>query len=37
LTLEGFGEMMKDLAPYIRLWQETRAAQLGLVASRAGM
>ncbi len=26
LTLEGFGELMRDLQPYIRLWKEMRAA-----------
>jgi 3-deoxy-7-phosphoheptulonate synthase len=26
LTLEGFRTMMRDFAPYIRLWKEARAA-----------
>jgi 3-deoxy-7-phosphoheptulonate synthase len=26
LTIEGFRQMMRDLAPYIRLWTETRMA-----------
>ena len=31
LTLDGFREMMRDLAPYIRLWKESRAAALQAV------
>ena len=27
LTLEGFGQMMRDLKPYIALWKETREAK----------
>jgi 3-deoxy-7-phosphoheptulonate synthase len=27
LTLEGFRQMMRELKPYIRLWQESRAPQ----------
>ena len=34
LTLEGFRAMMRDLAPYLRLWKESR---LELAACRAGM
>jgi 3-deoxy-7-phosphoheptulonate synthase len=26
LTIEGFRAMMRELAPYIRLWKEARAA-----------
>jgi 3-deoxy-7-phosphoheptulonate synthase len=29
LTLEGFRAMMKDLAPYIRLWNQSRAVAVG--------
>src|SRR5580692_2069220 len=29
LTLEGFRAMMKDLAPYIRLWNESHAVAVG--------
>jgi 3-deoxy-7-phosphoheptulonate synthase len=29
LTLEGFSAMMKELAPYIRLWSEARAVPVG--------
>jgi 3-deoxy-7-phosphoheptulonate synthase len=29
LTLESFRAMMKDLAPYIRLWKESRAVPVG--------
>ena len=29
LTLENFRDMMKDLAPYIRLWNESRADPVG--------
>ncbi|MBS1857341.1 MAG: hypothetical protein JST11_18380, partial [Acidobacteria bacterium] len=27
LTLEDFGRMMRDLAPYIRLWNQARAVE----------
>jgi len=27
LTMEGFGQMMRDLKPYIALWKETREAK----------
>ena len=36
LTPDTFREMMRDLAPYVRLWKESRQAA-GLVAGRAGM
>jgi 3-deoxy-7-phosphoheptulonate synthase len=29
LTLDDFRAMMKDLAPYIRLWKESRAVPAG--------
>jgi 3-deoxy-7-phosphoheptulonate synthase len=29
LTLEGFRAMMKDLAPYILLWNESRPVAVG--------
>ena len=32
LTLEGFRRMMQELKPYIRLWNETRAAVASAVA-----
>ncbi len=32
LTLEGFGRMMRDLQPYIRLWKESRISEAALVA-----
>jgi len=34
LTLAGFRAMMRDLAPYIRLWKELRAAPVGAIAGQ---
>jgi len=36
LTLESFGEMMRDLAPYVRLWKEARAASREACAAGNG-
>jgi len=35
LTLDGFRQMMRELAPYIRLWRETRAALAAASAAPA--
>jgi len=34
LTLAGFREMMRDLAPYIRLWKELRGTPVGAIAAQ---
>ena len=34
LTLAGFREMMRELAPYIRLWKDARAVPAEAVAAR---
>jgi 3-deoxy-7-phosphoheptulonate synthase len=33
LTLAGFSQMMRDLKPYIRLWQESRLSRVAAVAA----
>jgi len=33
LTLDGFAAMMRDLAPYIEMWRQARAAQTAALAS----
>jgi 3-deoxy-7-phosphoheptulonate synthase len=33
LTIPGFQQMMRELAPYIRLWRETRAAAAASAAA----
>ena len=35
LTIPGFQQMMRELAPYIRLWRETRAALAAASAAPA--
>jgi hypothetical protein len=33
LTLDGFARMMRDLAPYIEMWRQARAAQSSALAA----
>jgi 3-deoxy-7-phosphoheptulonate synthase len=33
LTLQGFRDLMRDLAPYIRLWKQERVSAASVVAS----
>jgi 3-deoxy-7-phosphoheptulonate synthase len=33
LTLDGFATMMRDLAPYIEMWRQARAAQAAALAA----
>jgi 3-deoxy-7-phosphoheptulonate synthase len=33
LTLDGFAAMMRDLAPYIEMWRQARAAQSAALAT----